>query len=197
MNLTLMRTNVRRDLKDEDASNYRWTNDEIDRHIEKAVKEFSRYSPREMMSELATVADSAQVDISTLTDRVSVDRVEFPHDETPRVFVRFELYKDVIYLLETTGDGTNCIVYWTTVHTLTAGASTIPTMYEELIAIGAGAFAALSISQFKTDKANYGGADVDMDYKAWGEKQLTEFYTALKKSNRKLKQSSMRAKEIY
>jgi len=29
MNLTDMRTIVRRDLHDEDASNYRWTNDEL------------------------------------------------------------------------------------------------------------------------------------------------------------------------
>jgi len=33
MNLSDMRTIVRRDLKDEDAGNYRWTNDELDRHI--------------------------------------------------------------------------------------------------------------------------------------------------------------------
>ncbi len=33
MNLTEMRTIVRRDLHDEDAANYCWTNDELDRHI--------------------------------------------------------------------------------------------------------------------------------------------------------------------
>ncbi len=37
MNLTQMRAIVRRDLHDEDAANYRWTNDEIDRHIARAV----------------------------------------------------------------------------------------------------------------------------------------------------------------
>ena len=34
MNLSEMRTIVRRDLHDEDAGNYRWTDDELDRHIQ-------------------------------------------------------------------------------------------------------------------------------------------------------------------
>ena len=33
MNLTDMKTIVRRDLHDEDDTNYRWTDDELDRHI--------------------------------------------------------------------------------------------------------------------------------------------------------------------
>ncbi len=41
MNLTDMRTLVRRDLHDEDATSYRWTNDELDRHIARALKDFS------------------------------------------------------------------------------------------------------------------------------------------------------------
>jgi hypothetical protein len=41
MDLNTMRSIVRRDLKDEDAQNYRWSDDELDRHIAHAVKEFS------------------------------------------------------------------------------------------------------------------------------------------------------------
>ena len=33
MNLSDMRAIVRRDLHDENSGSYRWTNDEIDRHI--------------------------------------------------------------------------------------------------------------------------------------------------------------------
>jgi len=43
MNLTEMRNIVRRDLKDEDAGNYRWTDDELNRHIAHAVKFPKRY----------------------------------------------------------------------------------------------------------------------------------------------------------
>ena len=44
MDLSTMRTMVRRDLKDEDTP-YRWSNDELDRHIAHAVKDFSEAPP--------------------------------------------------------------------------------------------------------------------------------------------------------
>src|SRR4030042_1749983 len=96
MNLTTMRTLVRRDLKDEDNSNYRWQDNEIERAIARAIAELSRYVPREMKSTLATSDGSREIDISTLTDRVSVDRVEFPVGETPRQFQRFVVYSAAI-----------------------------------------------------------------------------------------------------
>ena len=55
MNLTEMRTIVRRDLKDEDSQNYRWSDDELDRHIDHAVREFSNACPQEQQSDIATV----------------------------------------------------------------------------------------------------------------------------------------------
>ena len=45
MDLNTMRTMVRRDLKDEDSENYRWTDEELDRHIAHALKEFSEAYP--------------------------------------------------------------------------------------------------------------------------------------------------------
>ena len=46
MNLTEMRTSVRQDLQDEDAANYRWTNDEVDGAIQRVVREFSLACPQ-------------------------------------------------------------------------------------------------------------------------------------------------------
>ena len=54
MTLSEMRTIVRRDLHDEDASNYRWTDDELDRHIAHAVKDFSEALPLEQKATKAT-----------------------------------------------------------------------------------------------------------------------------------------------
>ncbi len=187
MNLSDMRTNVRRDLKDEDASNYRWTDDEIDRAIARAVKEFSQHCPREMKSTLATVDDSIELDISSLTDRVSVDKVEFPQDNEPRTFARFEVYQDTLYFLNTQGDGENCYIYWTTIHTLDGVTSTIPTRHEDLVALGAAAYAALAQSQYSTNRANYGGEDVDRDYSSWAKARLKEFQEGCKKISKKLK----------
>ena len=53
--ITTIRALVRRDLKDEDSANYRWTDDEIDRAIDKAVLEYSEYCPLSVLSSLATV----------------------------------------------------------------------------------------------------------------------------------------------
>ncbi len=130
MDLDAMVALVRIDLKDEDEATYRWTDDELERAVARAVSEFSKYCPLETMSTLETVSASVEVDISTLTPRISIDRVEFPIDETPRTFVPFETFQDTLYLLGVTGDGEDCNVYWSTVHTLD-GSSTIPTQHED------------------------------------------------------------------
>jgi hypothetical protein len=56
-----MRAIVRRDLHDEDAANYRWTNDELDRHIAHAVKDFSEAIPYEQKTTIATTAGSREI----------------------------------------------------------------------------------------------------------------------------------------
>jgi len=193
MNLSDMRTLVRRDLKDEDSSSYRWQDNEIDRAIARAVAETSRYCPREMKATIATTDGSREIDISTLTDRVSVDRVEFPIDETPREFQRFSVYADIITLIgDVEGDGTNCYIYWGKVHTLDASTSTIPTYLEDVLALGAAAYAVLAQTQYRTDTAGFGGEQADRDYQSWGNTMLKEFKSQLKRfgRGRKLKIST-------
>ena len=73
MILSEMRTLVRRDLHDEDAANYRWSNDEIDRHIAHALSDFSDAIPVQQKATIATVADSREIDISAVTDRIRGD----------------------------------------------------------------------------------------------------------------------------
>src|SRR4030065_2218964 len=96
MNLNEMRTLVRRDLKDEDSENYRWTNDEIDRHISHAVKEFSEPVPYEQKATKATTSGSREVDISTITDRIMVEAVEYPVGEFPKKYQRFTLCANIL-----------------------------------------------------------------------------------------------------
>ena len=47
MNLSEMRTRVRQDLRDLDAADYRWSDAELDRHIEHGVRELSLAVPQE------------------------------------------------------------------------------------------------------------------------------------------------------
>ncbi|MGA7676903.1 MAG: hypothetical protein WCA51_00805 [Dehalococcoidia bacterium] len=190
MNLSDMRTLVRRDLKDEDASNYRWQDNEIDRAIGRAVAELSRYCPREMKTTIATVAGSRQIDISSLTDKVSVDKIEFPADEHPRSFQHFSIYQDTLTLIgDVEGDGEDCYVFWSKVHTLDGSTSTIRAYLEDVLALGATAYAVLAQTQYRVDVAGHGGEQADRDYQSWGAAMLKEFKAQLKRfgKGRKLK----------
>ena len=189
MNLTTMRGLVRRDLKDEDATDYRWTNDEVDRAIQRALAELSRYVPREMKTTKATTSGSRVMDIVALTDRVSVDRVEFPVDESPRAFQRFTVYQDTLTLIgDSAGDGTNCYIYWSAVHTLST-TSSIPAYLEDLVALGAAAYAITAQSQYSSNLANTGGENVDRDYAYWARDAMKQFKDQLRQfgKSRKLK----------
>ncbi len=136
MNLTEMRTVVRRDLHDEDATNYRWTDGELDRHIAHAVKDFSEYLPYEQKVTKATTSGSRELDISTITARVMVEAVEYPVDRFPKRYQRFSLWGDMLTLLgDEVPDGSNAYIYYGKLHTL-GESSTIPAMYEDLIAAG-------------------------------------------------------------
>ena len=99
MNLSEMRAIVRRDLKDEDAANYRWTDDELDRHITHTVREFSEVIPYEQKVTKATTLGSRDVDISSLSDRIMVQAVEYPVDKFPKQLQRFILWGDTVTLL--------------------------------------------------------------------------------------------------
>src|SRR3972149_4005354 len=135
MNLTEMRTIVRRDLHDEDAANYRWTNNELDRHIAHAVKDFSEAVPYEQKATKATTSGSREINISTVTDRIMVEAVEYPVDKFPRKYQRFSLWADSLTLLgDEIPDGANAYIYYGKLHTLGSSSSTIPTVYEDLVA---------------------------------------------------------------
>jgi hypothetical protein len=185
MDLSTMRTLVRRDLKDEDNANYRWQDNEIDRAIGRAVAELSRYVPRETKTTIATTDGSRQIDIAALTDRVSVDRVEFPVDETPRRFQRFTVLSDTVTLTgDVEGDGADCYVYWSKIHTLDGSMSTIPGYLEDVLSLGAAAYAVLAQAQYRTDIAGIGGERADSDYQGWGTARLKEFKSQLRQFGR-------------
>lgn len=182
--LSDFRTLVRRDLKDADSQDYRWTDDEIDRAIQNALAEFSRYIPREMESTIATTAGEAGIDVSGLAQMIRVDMVEFPVDSTPRTFARFSVYGERVTLLDMWGDGRDCYIYWSKMHTVDADQSTVPSHLEDVLIRGAAAYAAISQAQYHTDRANTGGDHVARDYECWGRMQLQRFYSALRKFGR-------------
>jgi hypothetical protein len=95
MDLPTMRTRVR----DEDSTNERWSDSEIVRHIARAVQELSLAAPVEAAVTLQTVADSRDLNVAALVDRVSIDAVEYPTGEYPASFVEHSLWGETLSLL--------------------------------------------------------------------------------------------------
>jgi len=195
MNIADMRTIIRRDLHDEDAANYRWTDDELTRHITHAVKDFSEALPLEQKATKATTSGSREIDISSLSGVVMVAAVEYPVDEFPQRYQRFALWGDTLTILgDETPDGSNCYIYYGKLHTLDAATSTIPAKHEDLIAAGAGGYAALEWVVYAINRVNVGGATTSRELLTWGKEKLGYFKTEIKRLGRR---SRVRGGSLY
>ncbi len=194
MNLTEIRAVIRRDLKDE-ATPYRWSNDELDRHTGHAVKDFSEELPLEAKATLATVSGSREIDITSLSDRVMVQAVEYPAGRFPRCYQRFSLWKDCLTLLGAEiPDGSNAHVYYGRLHTLNEAGSTIPAYLEDLITAGAEGYAALEWAVYTVNRVNVGGNSTAQEFINWGKERLACFREELKRLGRR---SRIRGRQLY
>ncbi len=196
MNLTDMRARLRQDLHDGDAANQRWTDAELDRHIQRAVREFSLSQPLEAKTTLATTAGSRDLSIAGLADLVAVEAVEFPAGEYPPAYVPFSVWLSTLTMLVDCAPAAveNASVYHTKLHTLDATTSTLPSRFEDVVATGAAAYAALEWASFATNRVNVGGQDVWRDYLAWGQERLAEFQSALAEQGRR---NAVRVRGLY
>ncbi len=186
MNLTEMRTIVRRDLHDEDSNNYRWTDNELDRHISHAVKDFSEAIPLEQKATMATTSGSRKIDISSLQARVMVEAVEYTVDKFPKRYQRFALWGDTLTILgDEVPDGSNTYIYYGKLHTLDATTSTIPQQLEDLIATGACGYAAVEWAAYSINQVNVGGTTTPREFLAWGNEKLGFFKSELKRLGRR------------
>ncbi len=195
MDLSTMRSILRRDLKDEDPTNYRWSDEELDRHIAHAVKEFSEALPLPAKATLPTTPDSRVIDISSLTDRVMVEAVEYPVDQFPPVYQRFALWGHALTLFgDEVPDGSNCVVYYGVLHTLDTEWATIPTKHEDLVAIGAEGYAAVAWASYAINKVSLGGTTTPEEFLNWGNQRLKQFRSELRRLGRK---NQVRIHQLY
>ena len=195
MNLTEMRTIVRRDLHDEDAENYRWTDEELDRHITHAVKDFSEAIPYEQKAVIATTSGSRGIDISTLPDRIVIEAVEYPIDKFPRKYQRYSLWEDTLTLLgDDVPDGSDAHIYYGKLHTIDAEGSSIPTKHEDLVATGACGYAAVEWAAYAINRVNVGGLMTPKEFLTWGKEKLRYFKAELKRLGRR---NRVRVRSLY
>lgn len=186
MNLGDMKAIVRKDLHDEDETNYRWSNDAIEQHINRAVRELSEANPRQQKATIATTNGSREVDVSGLSGLVTIAAVEYPYGKMPRRFQRFSLWADTLTLLgEETPDGSSAHIYYGKIHTLDATTSTIPARLEDIVASGAEGYAAAEWAVFATNRINIGGAMTPETFLKWGQEKLLFFRAELKRLGRR------------
>ncbi len=186
MDLGEMRARVRVDLHDEDTNEERWTDATLDRHIARALRELSLAAPRELVATVSTTAGSRELDIVTLTDRVAVDAVEYPTDEHPPLFAPFSVWGDTLTLeVERRPSGVEDVrIRYRAMHQLDAMTSTVPERLEDLVATGAGGYAALEWASYATNRINSGGDDVWRHYHTWGQERLAAFTNGVAKHGR-------------
>jgi hypothetical protein len=195
MNLTEMIALVRKDLHDEDSGSYRWKDAELTRHISRAVTELSEKIPLPVRATLPTTADSRELDISGLANRIMVEAVEYPVDASPPVYPRFSIWGDMLTIIGgCEPDGSNCYVYYGTLHTLDAAGSTVPAKYEDLVANGACGYAAIEGAVYAINRVNAGGTTTAADFRLWGSEQLGIFQERLKRLGRKQR---VRAQQLF
>ena len=186
MNLAEMIALVRNDLHDEEEANYRWTDAELTRQINRAVGELSESLPLPAKATLSTTAGSREIDITGLSDRIMVAAIEYPVGEMPASYQQFSIWGDTLTI--TSGsqpDGTNCNVYYGVSHTLDSGGSTVPGKYEDLVAGGACGYAAIERAIFAINRVNVGGTVTPGELLKWGNQKLKFFRQELRRLGRR------------
>jgi hypothetical protein len=124
-----------------------------------------------------------------------IEAVEYPLDQFPKRYQRFSLWGDTLTLLgDEIPDGSNADIYYGKLHTLDATSSTIPAMYEDLIAAGAGGYAAVEWAVYAINQVNVGGTLTPRDFLTWGREKLDYFKAELKRLGRK---NRVRIRSLY
>jgi len=194
MNLVEMRARAREDLQDEDPADYHWTDDQIDGAIRRAVAEYSAAAPLQQQTDLATTADNVELDISTLTDLLMIESIEFPIDQHPPYMQRFNMWAGRVFMVDE-GDGDSARVRWLQAHTVAAGSSTVPTKHDEVLILGATGYLAMSASAYTVDRASIAGRYGTMNYRAWGKERLARYDTALSDLSRRVTSRTLYTEE--
>jgi hypothetical protein len=180
MDLTTLRARLRQDLHDEDETNYRWTDDVLDRHIGRAVREYSQACPR-LASVTLQSTGSRRFDLTDETGLLWIREVEYPVDATPirRLPFRMEVNGWAYLFGDSLPAAGESVKFWYAAkHILDEDGSTLPPEHEELVALGAAGFAAVESANYAIGRLNANGRAPEW-YRTWGEARLREFWQRL------------------
>lgn len=173
----------------DDAGNATWSTDDIDRGIEKALRDYSQVNAQQAVGTVTLAADGREVSISTLTGLTRVVKVWFPYVAAdpvhPPNWVEWSLWGTTLFIMS--GDepkDTEVVrVFYHKEHTIDGlngeSSTTIPGHDEEVIVIGAGAYCALQLSRTAIEDAGI-AADTPDFWLRWALARLDDFNARLR-----------------
>jgi len=184
--LAALRDLVEMDL--DDAGNATWSTGEVDRSIKRALVEYSRVSPQRAVGTVLLAADGREISLASLTGLTAVVRAWHPYTSTdpedPPEWRRWELWGTTLYILDgaepVSGDSVR--VYYHKGHTIkdldAAASTTVPGEDEEVIVLGAGAYAAMQKARGSVGAAGV-STETPEHWLRWAVGRMDAFYSAL------------------
>ena len=178
----------------DDAGNAVWTTDEIDRGIQKALREYSQVRPQQVIGTITVAAASREVSITTLTGLTRIVRVWHPYTaaspEDPPEWRRWELWLTTLYILDGDTPAISDVVrvYYNKPQEIedleSAVATTVPAEDEETVIVGAGAYAATEKARGSVGEAGV-STDTPQHWLKWAEAQTAAFKHQLESIRRR------------
>lgn len=190
-----VRDRVRKDLHDTDALAYRWSDAQLERHIDRAMSELSAAMPQELTATLATTAGSRDLSLATLAGLIEVEAAEHPVGLFPPSYIGYSMWAATLTLhSETAPAGEAAKLYYTARHALDGTGTTLSAFHVDVLVTGAAAYAALEQAVFLTDRVSTGGEGTAEGYGAYGRARLTAFQQLLHHYGRR---NRVRARRAY
>lgn len=173
--LAEVRDRVRKDLRDTDAAIYRWSDAQLDRHIDHALQELSAAWPREATATVATTAGSRDIALASINGLLDVEAVEYPLGSFPPAYIGFATWSGTLVLhSDQLPTGDNAKLFYSALHTLDGTGTTLSNLQVETLVTGAAAYAALEQSAFTADRITTAG-EAPERFAAYARARLTAF----------------------
>jgi hypothetical protein len=158
--LTAFLINLRTDLSD--VAEEEWEATELERAVERAVSDLSRFVPRELIFDLtltsAIIEDKVMIDLSDyineddgMEELIRVQKVEFPTNRVPQVFCNFDIFAKMLMITgfgeaegqTELGAGQEIRIYYDSPHVMPEDdeSGTIPVFLENTVILAAAAYA--------------------------------------------------------
>lgn len=164
---SLRADSLRRDLRDEDATAYVWTDAVLNRHLQHALDELQRWAPRVTYADRVVPNPSTQrLDLSTTVGATFLYllALEYPTDQYPPATIPFrEEDGPKAYLLQSTlpTAGSTLRVWYAAAYTLNDASSDVPADLTEALLAGGLLFALTDQSIDITNRLSVGPAAAD------------------------------------